>query len=140
MNRTDYINKLAKEEQTTPDELIENLIDEALEYRTIMRIGGAVMTLPNPQIFKIEPDAADEAINALRDAKSRIKKVQSKIGNYSIPLGDIANFLEHKIFYDSERDRKEYIARILEAQEFETDSDGYWKNRGYCSSIGNILQ
>lgn len=119
MKNLEFIEKLAKEEGVTPDELKEELLEEAIEYRQIMRSGGAVFTLPNPQIYVIEDyAAADEVIDALKEAKRKIKNVQSKVGNYSIPLGDIATFLEHRIYYDKENQREEFRNNML------ADSEG----------------
>ena len=97
-------------EKKSVEDFKDELLQEALQNYKIMREGGVIATIPNPQISVIDEVRAKEAIATLEATAEKLLELTAGI---EIPLFALVDFLEQRIFNDSEEERAKFRENLV---------------------------
>lgn len=84
-------------ESKTQTDFLNDLLAGALENHMLMRSGGAIFTIPNPQNYCIDKAAAKDALEIMKAAAKGISKVNA---NLPFSLFTIIAYFEQRLFID----------------------------------------
>lgn len=106
-NILETIKTYAEIENKTQVDFTNELLTSALRQYFLKRSGGAVFTVPNPQLYNIETPEGKSAV-----AESMELAIKFSKNNIHVGLGAISNFLETRLFIDTESERKKFRENI----------------------------
>ena len=92
-------------ENESQTDFINSLLESALSEYFIQRSGGAVMTIPNPQLFNNDVERYENALQLISEATIRI----GSFGSDLIPLlHNILAFYSQRLFADTPEDVEKF--------------------------------
>ena len=97
-------------ENKSQTDFINGLLTESFKNYLLQRHGGAVLTLPNPQIYSIDQDKAEKALEIVEDAFRQLRGMNI---NYQIPFYNILSFFEQRIFYELPEDVEKFKQNMI---------------------------
>ena len=102
----DIVRIYAEVEKKSNVEMVNELVEDALDRYFIERSGGAVLTLPNPQFnYGVDEKKAEEFMDILNDTAAKLQELNSGI---SFPLEKVAAFFEYRLYLDSLDQMKQF--------------------------------
>lgn len=93
----------AEIENKTQVDFTNELLSDALRVYFLKRSGGEIFTVSNPQSFDIDPQEAKTIIAEMMELAIKMSKNHIYVG-----IGAIANYLETRLFVNTESERKMY--------------------------------
>lgn len=97
-------------ENKTPSDFINDLILDSMNKYLLMRSGGAVLTIPNPQNFVIDKKIGEKALSILRSTANEILELKVDV---PIPMFAMLNFLEQRLFYELPEDEEMFKKNMM---------------------------
>ena len=102
----DIVRIYAEVEKKSNVEMVNELVEGALDRYFIERSGGAVLTLPNPQFnYCMDEKKAEEFMDILNDTAAKLQELNSGI---SFPLEKVVAFFEYRLYLDSLDQMKQF--------------------------------
>ena len=104
------IKTYSEAENKSMTDFLNNLLSDALSEYFLKRSGGAVMTIPNPQIEVFNSNDYKEALNILSDAVSKIDSLDVHITPL---LYNILMFFNQRLFYELPEDAEKFKSNMI---------------------------
>jgi hypothetical protein len=96
----------AEIEKKSNVEMVNDLLKDALDQYFLLRSGGAVFTVPNPQfIMNMDKEKAAEFVDILNETAAKLRKLNT--GN-CFAIEQMIAFFEYRFFMDSEDQRNQF--------------------------------
>ena len=106
----DIVRIYAEIEKKSNVEMVNDLLDDALDQYFILRSGGAVFTVPNPQfIMNMDKEKAAEFVDILNETAAKLRKLNT--GN-CFAIEQMIAFFEYRFFMDSD-DQRDHFQKFM---------------------------
>lgn len=102
------LNLYAELDKKSKSDLINELLDSALNNYFLMRTGGMVLTVPNPQFYHINKEKAKEGLDQIKEAACYCTHVNMNTGLFAV-----ADFMETRLFSDDESTRERFKNSLM---------------------------
>jgi len=102
------LNLYAELDKKSQSDLINELLDSALNNYFLMRTGGMVLTVPNPQFYHINKDKAKAGIDQILETACYCTHANLHTGMLAV-----ANFMETRLFIDNESVKERFKNNLI---------------------------